>query len=181
MNANVCWTCEALRAPAHLPFDEDVLGALRSDHQFAQHARQMDLFDTSKEFGDDPIIRILEEAHVRKGGDEYTAARAGLEEATAKVNRGIDPEFRRIARELLVEIAKYQPILTSDDIWQKMPEHMDLAHYREARHMSDILKWGVREGYIERNDRYVPSKSPKANMVPHNQWRSLLFGRTDRW
>ncbi len=195
---NICWTCQALAAPPHPPFSEDIMAGLRSDHQFAQHARHMDLFhmgdakseeglakamDISEQtnFGESPVTRILEEAHQRKEDDEYATARTGLEVAMAKVERGIDPEFRRFGRVKLVEIAKYQPFLTSDDIWAKMPKPYDLAHYREARHMSDIVKWGVRQGYIERNNRYVSSKSPKANMVPHNQWRSMLFGRVDRW
>ncbi len=194
-----CDRCEALkRLREHQLVQEYIVNGLMDDHLFAQHVRQTSMFhmgdaegeeqlskamDISEQrnFGASPVTRILEEAHQRKEADEYAKARAGLEEATAKAERGIDPEFRRIARGVLVEIAKYQPFLTSDDIWAKMPEALDLAHYREARHMSAIMKWGVHQGHIRKNNRYVPSKSPKGNMGPHNQWRSLLFGRTDRW
>ncbi len=200
LNENTCIGCEALRHLDDVPtLAPDIIAGLKSDHQFAQHARQISMFDYSptyseeeirfigyaketlqgepREYGASPIPRLLEEANARKEDDEYAAGRHGLNKALATIKRTIDPEFRRLAREILVRVAKAQPFLTSDDIWQRMPEQFDLAHYGEKRHMGDITTWGKRKRYLEKSHQYVPSKSPKANMVPHNQWRSLIFER----
>lgn len=177
-----CVTCQALdymkRNPSiHLT----AMAELMSDHRLVKHAPQISMFN-------DPLGGSLAIEHIPyktaaelypetipKGADKYEAAK-GLDEAMVKVERGIDPEFQRFARDRLVIVAKGQPLLTSDDIWGRMPETLDRDHYREPRHMSAILKWGVREHYISKNFKYVPSKSPNGNMGPHNQWRSLVFG-----
>ena len=154
----------------------DFFVSLTKDHQAAQHGSvQLGMFNPGAIFDEFSLFNNTP----KTGEEEMESAKASREQGMAKAERGIDPHFRRIAPERLWLIAKAQPFLTSDDIWAKMPKPYDLAHYREARHMSDIVKWGVRERYIKRNDRYVPSKSPKANMVLHNQWRSLIYVNPD--
>ncbi len=173
-NENTCLGCAAL---GHLEYMRtlapDLVAGLKNDHQFAQHARQLDMFLMGSAEGEEELAKAT--ATIPKGAVEYEAAKAGLNEAMHKVERGIDPEFQRFAREILVEQAANKPFITSDDIWARMPERFDRDHYREPRHMSAIIKWGVKQRRIEKNNRYVPSKSPKGNMGPHNQWRSLIF------
>ena len=151
----------------------DFFIGLTGDHQAAQHGSvQLGMFDPDaivKEF----YLSSQIVPHTEEG--VMALAKKSKAESMAKSERGIDPEFQRFAREILVETAAGNQFFTSDDIWQRMPSPFDRETYREPRHMGIVTSWGSREGYMKRTKKYVPTVSRKANMTLHTLWTSLVF------
>jgi hypothetical protein len=67
-------------------------------------------------------------------------------------------------------VAKSQPNLTTDDVWDL------LAEAREPRAMGAMMKNAQREGWIRPLSTWALSRRPICHCRPVRMWQSLLWG-----
>lgn len=90
------------------------------------------------------------------------------DEALARVDDAADPEWKDVARELVLSI---EPGIefTTDRVWSLLDERGATTH--EPRALGAIMRALALRGEIENTKRYQPSSRPECHARPIPTWR----------
>jgi hypothetical protein len=94
------------------------------------------------------------------------------EEAIRRVTVHADPDWKTAAYETGLQLAGSRETLTSNDIFDAMP---DTVNTHEPRAMGAVLRALKRDGILEATDRFVTSTSLVAHGRPTRVWRSKMI------
>lgn len=96
-----------------------------------------------------------------------------LETALAKNEAHMDDEWRQAAIDAVYSVARYQPHLTSDDVWDQLAA-IGLGAPHEPRAIANVMLHARRHGWIVSTDRTVRCRRPSRNATTVRVWQSLL-------
>lgn len=101
------------------------------------------------------------------------AAEEAREEALERVEAGAEskaPGWMDLALALLKRRAEHQRTLTSEDLWEELPQPP------EPRAMGAVFRKAQVMGWIETTPQYVPGTRPTSHGRPVRVWRSRIYG-----
>jgi len=88
-----------------------------------------------------------------------------------RADDGAEEAWREAVLETIHEVAREQPVLTTDDVLAANPE---LEGAREMRALGPMFLRAARAGWIEPTKRYGPSRRRQSNCRHKRLWRSLV-------
>lgn len=93
--------------------------------------------------------------------------------ALAKVEQHADPDWMKVARAQVDDLATLYDEFTTDHVWDflDMPEH---PKCREPRAMGAVMRKAAADGVIAATGRYEQSHRPECHQRPIMIWRSLV-------
>lgn len=98
-------------------------------------------------------------------------AAAARDRDMARVDRAVDPEWRDLAYEAVVETAAELPDgFIVDDVWQHLPAGVEDP--REPRAMGPVMRRAQSAGIIVPTNEYRPSARVTAHRNPRRVWRA---------
>lgn len=80
--------------------------------------------------------------------------------------------FRMHAEAAVYQACKELPELIVDSAWARMPPDVGT---HDARAMGAVMLYAVRQGWLEKTDRFLPSAQPACHQNPRRVWRSKLY------
>lgn len=95
-------------------------------------------------------------------------ARAARDEVLARLDAVTDPEWKDMARLMLIELAETRAEFFADDLWAT-----GLPWPKSARAAGSIWQWGAQTGLIEKTGEGRPSVH--SNLSEKPVWRSLIY------
>lgn len=96
------------------------------------------------------------------------------EEAIARVDRNASTDWKDVAYETAVRLARQQQRLLSEDIFDAMPSTVET---HEKRAMGAVMRRLNKNAILTPTDEYVMSPSLAGHGRPSRVWRSMVFGR----
>lgn len=102
----------------------------------------------------------------------YAGGRAGRDQGMARVDAAANEAWKRASVIALVESAIALRELTSDDVKDRTPS---TVWTHDERGLGPIMVTAARDGWIEKTERFVPSRYTSRHVAPIRVWKSLLF------
>lgn len=95
----------------------------------------------------------------------------------ALVDAGASDAFRESALIALETVARRQPYLVSDDVWEMLALHAGEGT-KDHRALGPVMRAAQRRGWIEPTDSFQLTAQPLRHRSPVRVWRSLLWSDT---
>jgi hypothetical protein len=102
--------------------------------------------------------------------DDYADARAARDEAMQRVDEHADPDWKDLALDVALRVARENFDFTTDDVWQALGDNRP----REPRALGPIMMTLSKRGVIRKTGMMRESTRPEAHMNPKAVWRIVL-------
>lgn len=101
------------------------------------------------------------------------AGRAARDAAMQQADENADPDWKAVMSQLICEVARHQPIFSSDDVFRlKAARGGPTTH--EPRAFGPLMIAAAKAGVCERTDRVIRSTRVSNHTRPIQLWRSLI-------
>jgi hypothetical protein len=93
----------------------------------------------------------------------------------ARAWHAADEEWKATAFRCIRWLAKTNPELTADDLWDAMERWYRDVVTSEPRALGHVFRQSAREGLIVKTGKYVESRRPSRHKSPIPVWRSTIY------
>ena len=116
---------------------------------------------------DDPTLaqRILDKAEAR------VQTEAGVAKAERKLKHDPGAGWRLTATDALIRVARRQPELTGDDVWQELGE----IDERFAGQMGCVFREAMKQQLVVKTGAFVESARPSRHRSGIRVWASKIY------
>jgi hypothetical protein len=98
--------------------------------------------------------------------------RAARDVSIAVVEKGANERWKGAAMLCVMQAAKMNKTITSDDVWALLSDHPVVT--RDGRAMGPVMLAAGREGWIEHTEEFRQSRRTSRHAAPLRVWRSLI-------
>ena len=118
-------------------------------------------------------MRLLPPPTPPKAPDPATAGEEARAEAVTRVSDHADPDWMQHALDAVLDLARTQEKVTSDDVWEVLDDIAVETH--DNRAMGAVMTEAARQEWLHRTDVTVLSRRPINHRRPIRLWTSLIY------
>jgi len=111
------------------------------------------------------------------GAWSKTVARKARDEAITRVEENANPEWKRLAKFVIRDLALERTSFTTDDVWHLMEQRNNPTPH-EPRALGALMKAAASAGFIAPTNQWVESSRAVNHSRPIKVWASLKYGAT---